>query len=683
MSGSWYDTSFRKLFFDFHSHSAAVGLAGAFDAEAWADQLVAARVQAASVFCKCGFGWSFYQQGSVRYQHPQLPAGLDMLGEQIEAFHRRGLKAIGYYHTFNSEPIARDHPEWLERHADGTARGLSGCLLSPLFDEWMLPHVAEIVSLYDVDSLFFDGTYAHSPCWCEACCRRFAAASGGQAVPSGPKDAAWGEYVAWKLQALREVRQAICETIHGVRDDVVVSINWAYTPRMPEVVPAGIGALVADIMPEDQVYNGSYLSSLWALSERPFDIMNSAFLQWWGDWGCKPAVAMQQEVSAAVARGGLTWIGYQMQQDYTVQPAVMAQLGATLAFVEEREPVLTGAEAVPCVAVLHCTDQHFTRGEPRFFCDERTARGAHRALLESMIPHHLVTAETLLRRLSEFTAVIVPEQRYLSPELVKALSDWVAGGGVLVQVGLSGTLDAAGQETGAFALGELLGVAYEGVCGETHGYLEVTDDRLRPGTLDMPHLFECTFALARPTAAEVVTLARLRRCYLRADGEYLLRWSPVGEDTGCPGITLRPVGRGWAAYVAGDVFRAYQVKNQWQVKPLLANLLNAAIAEPLVRVEAPAWLDVVPMRQRLADGRQRLLIHLVNEHGDRPCDGGFKCVEQILPVRDVTVRVRCGAPAAVSLEPGGATAKCSYADGRLTVSVPQVDIFTTIAITEA
>ena len=30
---------------------------------------------------------------------------------------------------------------------------------------------------------------------------------------------------------------------------------------------------------------------------RPFDVMNSAFLQWWGDWGCKPATAMQQEVA--------------------------------------------------------------------------------------------------------------------------------------------------------------------------------------------------------------------------------------------------------------------------------------------------------------------------------------------------------------------------------------------------
>jgi len=55
---TWYNTSYRKLFFDFHSHSSAVGLASAFDAEAWAGRLQAANAQAVSLYAKCGFGWS-------------------------------------------------------------------------------------------------------------------------------------------------------------------------------------------------------------------------------------------------------------------------------------------------------------------------------------------------------------------------------------------------------------------------------------------------------------------------------------------------------------------------------------------------------------------------------------------------------------------------------------------------
>ena len=699
MPKTWYDECYRKLFFDFHSAGTAVGLAAAFDAEAWADRLVAANAQAVSVFTKCGYGYSFYQKGSVRYQHPHLPAGLDMLGEQIEALHRRGLKAIGYYHTFNSEPIARDHPDWIERNADGTPRGISICLLSPLATQWMLPHVAEIVSNYDVDSMFFDGTFAHSVCYCDGCRERFAAEC-GLALPKDNQDPSWGPYVAWKLQALKDLRHAICDTIHHLRPEVVVSINWAYTPRMPEVVPAEIGALVADIPPDDQVFAGSYLASCWELLEKPFDIMNSAFLQWWGDWGCKPAIAMQQEVATAIAHGGLTWIGYQMQQDYDVQPAAMGELGQALAFIRDREDLLVGSEAVPNVAVLHSLHNHFT-GDPVFFVRETSARGAHRMLAQSMIPHHLVNEETLLRRLGEFRAVVLPDQRYLEPALVAALKPWVESGGILVAMAATGTLsldtESAGvapfapgpadavsgcaephyEDTGAFALQDLLGVALSQPYDQSHAYIEVTDDRLKPGTLDMPHLAEAPFMFVDLVAPDLAVLARLRRAYLREDGQYLLRWSPVGDDSGHPAITLRQVGKGYAIYCAGDICHAYQVKNQWNLKYLLANLLRLTMPEPPVTVAAPAWLEVVLRRQPA----RRLLVHLLNQHGDHAVDTNFRTVEAILPVRDVQVRVRCPQrPSAITLEPGGSQPAWTYADGVASITVPEVHIHQTVAL---
>ncbi|MCY3017440.1 MAG: beta-galactosidase trimerization domain-containing protein [Planctomycetota bacterium] len=684
MARSWYETSCRKLFFDFHSPGTAAGLAAAFDAERWAKRVQQANAQAVSVFTKCGFGYSFYQKGRIRYQHPHLPKGLDMLEEQVTALHKRGLRAIGYYHTFNSEPIARDHPDWIERDAEGKPRGISICLLSPLATQWMLPHIEEIVTNYDVDSMFFDGTYAHSPCFCEACRKRFADASGGLPIPGDKKDPTWARFVAWKLQAFRELRQAICDTIHRRRPDIVVSLNWVYAPRMPEIVPDGVGALVADIPPEDQVFNGSYFSAHWAMLNRPFDIMNSAFLQWWGDWGCKPAVAMQQEVATAIAHGGLTWIGYQMRQDFDVAPAVMAELTKTLAFVREREPVLAGAEPVPCVAVLHSTSANLTGGEAAFHIDEATARGAHRLLTEGMIPHHFLNEKALMERLSEFRAVILPDQRYLPPDLVTALPDWVKAGGVLIATALTGTLDDTYRDSGGFVLQDLLGVRREGVYDQPHAYIEVTDPRLKAGTLDMPHLAEAKFVLARPIADDVRSLARLRTIYLRSDGKFLLRWSPVGEDSGYPAITLRRVGKGWAAYLAGQVFRAYQTKNQWNLKHIVANLLRMTMPDPLVTVEAPAWLEVTVMRQRIEGtrgGHDRLLVHLVNQHGDHPVDGNYRCVEQIQPVQNVKVRVRClQRPARVTLEPDGARPTWKFAKGVVTVNVPEVAIHRVVAL---
>ncbi len=673
---SWYDTSYRKLFFDFHSPGTTEGLAAAYDPELWVSRLQEAHAQAVSVFTKCGYGYSFYRKGNVRYVHPHLPAGVDMLGEQVAELHKRGMRAIGYYHTFNSEPVARDHPDWIERDADGAPRGISICMLSPLLKEWMLPHIAEIVSLYDVDAMFFDGTYAYSPCYCPACQKRYAEATGGLAIPKSADDPNWQRFMHWKVDAMMDVRAQVCDTIHQIHPDMPVSFNYAYTPRAPEVVPDEIGSLMADIFPDDQVFNGSYFSSYWATQGKPFDIMNSAFLQWWGDWGCKPAVAMQQEVATTIAHGGLTWIGYQMTQSYDVAQAALDEMGKTLQFVEEREDLLKDAVPVPDVAVMHSTHSLFTPGQTKFNLDEVSPRGAHRMLTEIMVPHHIAHEVHLLKHLPEYRVVILPDQQYISAELARALSAWVNDGGSLIAAGRTGILNDEMQPSGKFALEDLLGVRYEGTYDQTHAYIELTDPRLKPGTLDMPHLAEAPFVFATPVCDDVRVLAKLRKVYLRSDGKVLLRWSPVGEDSGCPAITLRRVGKGWAAFIAGDVFHAYQVKNQWNLKPIVANLMQLMSPEPLVNVEAQPWLEVTLMRQPA-----RMLVHLVNQHGGRAVDGNNYCLEQVMPVHNVTVRVRLPQrPARITLEPDGASPQWSYSNGIATVQVPEVAIHRAVAV---
>ena len=689
---SWYDTSYRKLFFDFHSPGATTGLAAGFDAEGWADRLVAANAEAVSVFIKGGYGYSFYRQGEIRYVHPSLPAGLDMVQAQIDALHARGLKAIGYYHTFSSEPVARDHPDWRRVDVEGLPDDTGICLLGPLASEWMVPHIREAVSLYDLDAMFFDGTYGHIPCYCSACQDAWARASGGASIPDWRDRASCvGDrvrteqartFVAWLLGRYRDLRQRICDAIHEIRPEMPVSFNWAYAPRQPEAVPEDVGNLVADIFPDDQAFNGSYFGRYWSLLGRPFDVMNSAFLQWWGDWGCKPAIAMQQEVATTLANGGLTWIGYQMNERFDVEPAVMGELGKTLQFVKEREPWLLDAEPILSIGVLHSTSAHLTQEPTTTWIDETSARGAHRMLTESMLPYHLVNEVTLADRLDELQVLILPDQRYISATLASRIADWVRDGGVLVAAALTGTLGDDLQPTGKFALGEVLGLELQEAYDQTHAYVEVTDPRLQAGTLGMAHLAEAPFALATPIADDVQWLAKLRAIYLRSDGKPLLRWSPVGEDTGCPAITARPYGRGWACYLAGDLFRAYQAKNNWNLKHVVANLVRALAPDLPVEVEATAWLEVVLTRQPASGDRAaRRLVHLVNHHGNRPVDGNNVCVESVLPVRDVTVRLRVDfEPGQVLQQPDGIEPSWSVEDGVLVVEVPQVDVHTILGI---
>ena len=72
---------------------------------------------------------------------------------------------------------------------------------------------------------------------------------------------------------------------------------------------------------------------------------------------------------------------------------------------------------------------------------------------------------------------------------------------------------------------------------------------------------------------------------------------------------------------------------------------------------------------------------MINHHGNRPVDRNNYCLEQVLPVRDVHVRVRHPRrPDRVTLEPGDRRAEWTYADGIVDVHVPEVQIHTAIVM---
>ena len=684
---SWYEASYRKLFFDFHSSRHAVGLASGFNAKRWAELLKKANAQAVSVFAKCACGWSYYRGGTFRHVHPQLPDGLDMVVDQIEALHHSGIKAIGYYATLPSEPLVEIRPEWREVDGDGESPTTGICMHSAAFEEWVIPHVREIVSLHDLDAMFFDGTFPRDVCYCDACRAKFSSATGGSELPTSPGDENYGAFVAWRLSAFRRIREILCAEIHDLRPEMPVSFNWAYTMRLPEEIPGQVGSLVADIFPEDQCFNGSYQAHGWALSGKPFDIMNSAFLRWWGDWGCKPAVGMQQEVSTILANGGLAWIGYQMNEKFQVENAVMEELGKALAFVGEREELVKGSSPLTYAAVLRSRYSNTCADQPDFYVDETTPRGVHRVMSESMIPYHTVDETILLERMEEFQLIIIPDQRFLSSDLVSALADWVERGGTLVATAFSGTRDQENTETGRSVLEPLLGVEVTGRYGYSHAYVNTLHDGLDRGTLDMAHMVECPVALVRVTDPEVEVWAGLSSVYLRADGQYLLSRSPVGAGLENPAITVKRVGRGHAAYVAAELCHAYQTNNQWNAKLLFANLIRELAPEPPVTVTSDPWLELVPTHRG-----DDLIVHLVNHHGDRPIQSWisrgaepspqqYTCVQSVPPIHDVQVKInRPDDPIGVSLEPGGVEPTWSRVGRSIHVQVPRVDIHLAVFI---
>lgn len=671
-------TVYRKAFFDFHNHASVRDMCSAYDPEKWADKLANAGVRASSIFVKCGLGYSYYRKGEYGIMHPQLPAGVDMVEEQVDAFHRRGIKATGYYYTYSSNILPKEHPEWLFINEAGNPDGnpeLSGyamCLVGPFKEQFMIPQIREIVSLYDLDGMFFDGTFAKGICYCDDCRRRYKTDTGYELVPSDEPEVR-RKYNDWRLAEYRKLRIDICNVIHEVKPDLEVSFNASYVPRQPEIVPDEVDTLMIDVYPYDQLFQGSYHAACFALTGKQFEIMNTAFLDWWGDWGCKPAAAMQLEVAPVLAYGGIPWPGFQMSYDYSVPDAVMGEFNKLFDFVEKREGLVKDTDQVPFAAVLIDTTQHQLGDhfkEPYdSFLDERRFHAIHRFMQEAMLPHHFVTEDILERRMDEFKVIVLSDQRLISMAMVEQLTEWVEAGGVLIATELSGIKN---------GLHKLLGVNVEAEYPHSHGYVEVKEDKLSAGTLSMPHLVKSSFHIVS-VDNDVNTLAELRSLYIRDDSRYLRLFSPPNGNIVGPAISLRNYGKGKAVYFAGDLFSGYACKNQWNLKHIMANLLEWLIAGELpIRVDSPVWLETIPTRKTDNSGA---VIHLINHHGSYYDNDQVRFLEKALPVEGITLRLRLDRePARVSSGPEDSCCGWKYTDGMLEVSGIKVEIHNALII---
>jgi hypothetical protein len=694
---NWFTDSYKNLFFDFHTHSSARGVAAGFDADRWADGIAEMGVQAVSAFAVDAFGWRFYRRGTTGWVHPGLPEDLDLLGEITRACHERDMKVIAYFNTMNSEPVAMYRPEFRELDVHGNPKsdyeifnGLAICWLSDAFDEIFLPQTAEIVENYDVDALFFDGTYAHSACYCPSCRRRFLRETGRQ-LPTGPEDESWSLYAQWAERGFESVRDRLVDTIVTGRPETLVCVNWYAANRRPAEIKRPENMFLSlDLHQPTQLFDASYQARSWSALDVPFTCMNTAFLDWWGDWGVKPVTALSQECASTIANGGRIFTGYQMYPDLSLHPGVRVALGEMLEFVDERLPGCVGTTPAAEIAVLHPTTTYAAKepvvfdsalradrlpvgsyqlGLPDVFADERPVRGAHRMLLELGHDYQFVTEHVLLENLDRYAVVILPAERYVTEELIERLSAFVTNGGKVIATFEPGRLD----EKLAEAWTRFLGVRSVGRYGYNHAYVAENDE---DGGLADPYLVRSAFRMAVPLE-ETRTLAQHQGIYLRADGRPLLKTSPPGSFTGRSAVTVRRLGEGTIVNFAFEPFSAYLRTNQWRLKSLVERVLDDVHATPAVRVRGAGTVEVV-LRERAGD----VLVHLVNHNGYRSVEEGtWATNDSVVPVHDVTVAVRlAGAPAEVFDGLTGEALKSTWQDGVLTVTVPKLDIHTWVEL---
>ena len=667
----WYRNSYRKLFFDYHTYEAALNVASEFDAERWAEQLDQAHVQAVSLHSYCNHGWRYYRKGKVGYIHPGLPEDVDIVDAVMKACHKRDIKVIAYFNVHGGEPMARHHPDWLLTNEKGKKNEGSVSLFSPYFNEFLLPLLEEFTTNYKVDGVFFDFLRVDTPDDIHA--KKKFVLDTGKVYPESPDGPSWSDYISWLLEEGKCLRKEAFDALHRGNPEVLTSVNWCYTYRQPETPPENVGFLSMDIEPDNQAFDASYYAKNWVTLNKPFDIMNSAFLEWWGDWGVKPAETMKQECAASMANGGRTWIGYQIRPEYFVENALMDEFRKTFEFVMEREQLCKGMVPVPYIAVLHSSAGHFTRGNSLHVSD-KSLKGAFKMLMESGYHFNILDEHTLLKDLEKYKVVILPDQRFISEVLANALRTFVKNGGGLIGTVLSGTQDENFKSRENFILGDVFGIKLQGQYTFDNSFIAMKDDRLKKNVLDMPQQVygECSLI----SASSALVMADLWEPLLMKDGRYVHLSSPQGKYTGHPAITLNSFGKGKAAFLSNDIFYAYSHRSQWNLKNIFKNLMIIVDPDRLIEMDAPGVVEVV-----LAKKDKSIQVHLVNHYRENAIGDAINIVEHVLPVYDIGIKVKKGSiPKSVILQPEGLSLEWKYSDEYVSFRVPKLDIYSIVVI---
>ena len=167
---------FRQIHLDFHTSEHLPAVGSAFDADAFADCLVEARVNSINLFARGHHGWIYYDtKAHPERRHPNLTCNL--LKEQVEACQARGIKTPIYSSVQTDKYSGINHPEWVwidregkQRHYDPLGAGFGPviCLNSPYLD-FFKQHIDDIFECIPVVDGFWLDIVGPQQCFCRYC----------------------------------------------------------------------------------------------------------------------------------------------------------------------------------------------------------------------------------------------------------------------------------------------------------------------------------------------------------------------------------------------------------------------------------------------------------------------------------------------------------------------------------
>jgi len=436
----------RQVHLDFHTSPHLPDVGSEFDAREFAATFKRAHVNSVTVFAKCHHGFTYYPS-KVGTPHPTLAVGRDLLGEQIEALHREGIRCPIYLTVGWDELLTQTRPDWRAMFEDGHFADWKGQPGMWHFVNWLHPefqqHLEELtretLSRYgeEVDGYFYDICFLpKGACWSPES-RKFR-------EKYGLLDASPAGFERFLAKAQETFARRYWDVIRGARPEATVFFNAG----SDTFLEPGLGGRARygsmSHMEIESLPSGFWgyfhfprLARSTAHWGKPWLGMTGRFQTMWGDFGgIKPQPALEFECFRPQALGGANSIGDQLPPRGRLDPAAYELIGAVYAQVAAAEPFYAGSLALPQIGIL-------TSGAPGL--DANTSAQSDEGAIQMCEEFHydcqLLDGESELDGLD---LVVLGDSSTLTPEFVEKLRSYYARGGKLL-ISCRGACDAAGR----------------------------------------------------------------------------------------------------------------------------------------------------------------------------------------------------------------------------------------------
>jgi hypothetical protein len=660
---------FRQIHLDFHTSEAIENIGGEFDAEAWADQLVAAHVDSITSFARCHHGWLYYEsEENPERRHPHLMRNL--LVEQIEAAHARNIRVPIYTTIQWDHYTAERHPEWVQVDEKGQLRGTPPyeagfyrwmCLNSPYVD-FLKEHVSEIFRLMPaVDGFFFDIVHPQD-CSCHHC--------KADMLAQGLDPANAAHRRTFGQQVMYDFVQQMSAHVRHYSDEATIFYNGGHIgPRNRPIREAYSHWELESLPSGGWGYMHFPLAMRYARTLGKDNLgMTGKFHTSWGDFhSYKNRAALQFECFQMLALGAKCSIGDQLHPTGRLDHATYELVGAVYEEVARKEPWCRGVTPVVEIGVF--TPEEFTaqRLTPQTIA-------AIRMLQEAGYQFDILDSQS---DLSPYKVLILPDHIPATPDLAARLERFLAGGGGLIASFESG-MNAAKSEFTLASLGVTL--AGEGerdaqgqlvrgrhfVKGDYVDYLR-PESHFRRGLRDTEYaMYMRGMQVAAGDGAEVLATT-VSSYFDRTWAHFCSHRQTPSSGAECGPAVVR---NGNAIYFAHPIFGQYHQNAPRWCKLLLLNALDLLLPNPLVIHQGPSTLLVSLNEQR---EEKRWIVHLLHYIPERRGED-FDVIEDVIPLHDLTISLAAPHDAkSVHAVPSGEALDFAAINGRLNFALPRLD----------